>query len=93
MQKSVSYTGRPLNVRISEHTKSYSCLSRAHRSFDCVDDIDKDSFSIICNGSSVFDLRVKEAFFISSLKPSLNSKYESIKKFCLLTNYILLYLI
>ena len=72
--------GRPLNVTISEHTKSYSCVSRAHRSFDCVEDINKDSFSIICNGSSVFDLRVKEAFFISSLKPSLNSKYESIKQ-------------
>jgi len=56
----IGYTGRPLNVIISEHTKSYSCLSRGHRSFDYVEDIDKDSISIICNGSSVFDLRVKQ---------------------------------
>ena len=45
-----------------------------HRTFDYVEDIDKDSFSI-----KLFAM-VKEAFFISSLKPSLNSKYESIKQ-------------
>ena len=69
-----------VNVRVPEQERSYSCLSKAHSSFGCVEDVGKDCFSIICNGSSIFDLKVKEAFFISSLKPSLNSKYESMKQ-------------
>ena len=76
----IGYTARPLNVRVSEHTNKSSCLSKAHSSFKCDSDINKSSFSILCKGSSVFDLRVKEAFFISNLKPSLNTKYESIKQ-------------
>ena len=76
----IGYTARPLNVRVSEHTNKSSCLSKAHSSFKCGSDINKSSFSILCKGSSVFDLRVKEAFFISNLKPSLNTKYESIKQ-------------
>ena len=76
----IGYTARPLNVRVSEHANKSFCLSRAHRSFNCDYDGDKSSFLILCKSSSVFDLRVKEDFIISNLKPYLNTKYESIKQ-------------
>ena len=63
----IGYTARPLNVRAFEHVSKSSCLSRAHRSFECTEVISKDSFFVACKGSSVFDLKVKEAFFLFHL--------------------------
>ena len=76
----IGYTTRPLNVRVGEHVVKSSVLSKAHSSFDCSDLIDKKCFSVICQGSNVFDLKVKEGYFINKYKPSLNTKYESIKQ-------------
>ena len=38
----IGYTARPLNVRASEHASESSCLSKAHRSFECTEIINKD---------------------------------------------------
>ena len=76
----IGYTTRPLNVRVGEHVVKSSVLSKAHSSFDCSDLIDKKCFSVICQGSNVFDLKVKEGYFINKYKPSFNTKYESIKQ-------------
>ena len=55
----IGYTTRPLNVRAGEHVCKSSVLSRAHTSLGCLEALNKDLFSIICEGSSVFDLKVK----------------------------------
>ena len=74
----IGYTTRPLNV--GERVIKSSILSKAHKSFDCLDFIEKKCFTCICQGSNIFDLKVKEGFFINKCKPSLNTKYESIKQ-------------
>ena len=75
----VGYTKRPINVRSSEHCVKTSVLSQAHSSFGCSTKMNKENFSILCSGRSLFDLRVKEAYLINTLKPELNTKYEKIK--------------
>ena len=57
-----------------------SVLSRAHRSTGCNIDLKKENFSILGSGRSVFDLRVKEAYLIKTLKPELNTRYEKTKQ-------------
>ena len=55
-------------------------MSRAHSIHGCSTKIDKEIFSFLCSGRSIFDLKVKEAYLIKTLKPELNVKYESIKQ-------------
>ena len=76
----IGYTERPINVRAGEHSVKTSVLSRAHSSHGCSTKIDKEIFSVLCSGRSIFDLKVKEAYLIKTLKPELNVKYESIKQ-------------
>ena len=77
----IGYTERPIiNVRAGEHSVKTSVLSRAHSSHGCSAKIDKEIFSVLCSGRSIFDLKVKEAYLIKTLKPELNVKYESIKR-------------
>ena len=76
----IGYTTRPINVRATEHCVKTSVLSRAHRGEECNLNLNKESFSVLSSGRSVFDLRVKEAFLIKTLKPELNTKYERIKQ-------------
>ena len=55
-------------------------FSKAHMSFHCLDFIDKNCFTVICQDSNIFDLKVNEVYFIKKCKPSLNTKYEIIKQ-------------
>ena len=50
------------------------------RGEECNLNLNKESFSVLSSGRSVFDLRVKEAFLIKTLIPELNTKYERIKQ-------------
>ena len=56
-----------------------SVLSQAHSSYGCCTKLNKENFSILCSGRSLFDLRIKEAYLINTLKLELNTKYEKIK--------------
>ena len=76
----IGYTTRPINVRSAEHCVKTSVLSKAHLSYGCESHINRDDFSILCSGRSLFDLKVKEAYLISTHKPELNTKYENIKQ-------------
>ena len=73
------------------HRTTYQCSSRralckdlcfvaGHSSHGYSTKIDREVFSVLCSGGSIFDLKVKEAYLIKTLKPELNVKYESIKQ-------------
>ena len=67
----------------------YSCLSKAHSSFGCVEDIGKDCLSIICNGSSIFLSYSKRSLLYFQSEAIFKFKIWVHKtKLCLLTNFI-----
>ena len=73
----IGYTERPSNVRISEHSQRGSHLNKAHFSLNEYRvPVSPDVFTIIARGKFRRDLQIKEAYFISLLKPKINVKYE-----------------
>ena len=76
----IGYMTHPLYARVGEHVVKSSTLSKAHGSFDRLDFIDKKCFTVICQDCNTFNLKVKEGYFINKCKPSLNTKFESIKQ-------------
>ena len=62
------------------HNMRQLSWSRAHRGEECNLNLNKESFSVLSSGRSVFYLRIKEAFLIKTLKRELNTKYEKIKQ-------------
>ena len=59
----IGYTKHPINIRSAEHCVKTSVLSKAHLNIVLQIPYKKEDFSILCSGISVFDLKVKEAYF------------------------------
>ena len=72
----VGETYRHLDVRIEEHFKSKSSniFKHLNENETCKDACDKSCFRVIDTASSAFRLKIKEAFHISWLKPTLNKQ-------------------
>ena len=76
----IGYTKPPINRRVTEQLVTTFVVSRAHRDVPCIWNLNEGSFLVLSLSRSVYDLRVKEAFLIKTLKSELNTKYEKIKK-------------
>ena len=63
---------------VSIHKESH--LNKAHFSFnECRVPVSPDPFPIIASGKFRRDLQIKEAYFISLLKPKINVRYEKLR--------------
>ena len=72
----IGYTECLSNNRISEHSQRGSHLNKAHSSFnECRVPVTPNAFTIIARGKFRRDLQIKEAYFISLLKPKINVRY------------------
>ena len=68
----IGKTSRHLITRIFEHKAQK--LSSIHDHLLCCDHHEhlSDDFAMVCSGVSDFDIKIKEALTIQTLKPSLN---------------------
>ena len=68
----IGQTGRYLHARVSEHKRKNSQLMIAH-SENCTTHLDSQYFTPIDFCKSKYERFVKEAYYIDTLKPALNS--------------------